>query len=95
MKKIDYRADHLRPAEFKRGRSSIFDEARSGSSKTATTDEMIDYLHEIVTNDRRLALREIKEAADNLYDRAHNILHEELGTRKLSGRWVPRLLTVD
>ena len=28
-------------------------------------------------------------------ERVHNILHQHLGMKKLSARWVPRLLTVD
>ena len=64
-------------ADFKRGRTSIFDEERSGQLKTLTKDEMIDYVHEIVINGRRLTLKQIVEAAGILYERAHNILHEE------------------
>lgn len=40
-------------AEFKRGRTNIFYEERSERPRTATT-EMIDYVHEIVMDDRRL-----------------------------------------
>ncbi|KAL6438790.1 hypothetical protein ACFW04_004645 [Cataglyphis niger] len=43
--------------KFKRGRTSIFDKKCSGQSKTM--DVMIDYIHQIVTDDRRLTLREI------------------------------------
>ena len=50
-------------AEFKRSRRSIYDKECSGWSKTVTTDEMIDYVHEIVNNDRRLILKELAEAA--------------------------------
>ncbi|EFN89088.1 hypothetical protein EAI_07471, partial [Harpegnathos saltator] len=50
------------PAEFKRGRKSIFDEERSGRSKTATADETTDYVHRIVMDDRRLALKKITKA---------------------------------
>jgi len=38
-------------AEFKYGRTSIFNEERSGRPKIATTDEMIDYVHQIVMDD--------------------------------------------
>ena len=40
-------------------------------------------------------MREIAEAAGVSYEQAYNILHEELGMRKLSARRVPHLLTVD
>ena len=46
-------------AEFKRGKTRIFYKDRSAGRKTATTDEMIDYVHEIVINHCRLILREI------------------------------------
>ena len=40
----------------------------------------------------------MREQADMVkisVDRVHNILHEHLHRKKLSTRWVPRLLTVD
>jgi len=45
--------------------------------------------------DRRLKIREIAETVGVLKDRVGHILHEILGMRKLSARWVPRLLTPD
>src|SRR5436190_21126688 len=41
-------------AEFKRGRESLGDDERSGRSKTATTDENIAKVHEMVLDDRRI-----------------------------------------
>jgi histone-lysine N-methyltransferase SETMAR len=80
-------------ADFKRGRTSTNDEQRSGRPKTATSEEMVQKLHKIVLNDRRLKLVEIAEAVGISKERAHHILCEVLGMRKLSARWVPRLLT--
>ena len=56
---------------------------------------MIDKIHDIVFNDRRLKVREISETVNISVGCVWQILHECLGMRKLSARWVPRLLTVD
>ena len=82
-------------AEYKRGRTSIFDEERSGRPKTATTDEMVDLVHQTVTKDRQLTVMDITEACEISSERVHKILHQDLDMRKLSARWVPRLLTID
>ena len=56
---------------------------------------MIEKIHDIVLNDRRLKVREIIETVKISVGRVWHILHECLGMRKLSARWVPRLLTAD
>ena len=56
---------------------------------------MIDKIHDIVLNDRRLKVREISETVNISVGRVWHILHECLGMRKLSAKWVPRLLTAD
>ena len=81
--------------EFRSGRSSTEDAARPGRPKEVTTEETVNKVHDIVLADRRLKLREIAEMVGISTERVHNILHEFLGMRKLSARWVPRLLTVD
>lgn len=81
--------------EFKRGRRSTEDESRSGRPKEATTDEMITKVHDLVLNDRRLKVRVIADTIGISKERVGHILHEHLHMRKLSARWVPRLLTED
>lgn len=81
--------------EFKSGRTSVLDEERPGRPIKVTTEEMVNKIHDIVLADHRVKIREIAEIANISTERVHNILREKLGMRKLSARWVPRLLTVE
>jgi predicted DNA-binding transcriptional regulator len=63
--------------------------------KTASTEDNVTKIHDLVLADRRLKVREIAETVGISKDRVGHILHEILGMRKLSVRWVPRLLTPD
>lgn len=81
--------------KFKRGRTRTFDAPRSGRPIVATTEEIIDKIHGIVMNDRRVRMVEIARAIGISIEQVHKILHEDLGMKTLSARWVPRLLTVD
>ena len=78
--------------EFKRGRSSTIDKNRSGSPVEATTPEMIDKIHDVVLSDRRIKMREVVETPGISQGTMFSILHEKLGVKKISSRWVPRLL---
>ena len=49
----------------------------------------------MILADRRRKVREVAEAVGVSYGTVFNILHNSLGMRKLSARWVPQLLTVD
>ena len=81
--------------EFKRGRKSLGDDERSGRPKTATNDENIAKVHQMVLDDHRIKVKEIAEVMDMSKERVCHILNQHLGMRKLSARWVPRLLTVN
>jgi transposase len=48
-------------AEFKRGRTSLEDDPREGRPKNATTPEIIEQVHDMILDDRRMKLREIAE----------------------------------
>ena len=81
-------------AEFKR-RESLEDDPRSGRPSTATTQENIDRIHQMVMNDRRLTISHLANVISISRERVENILHNEPGMSKVSARWVPRILTPD
>jgi len=48
-------------AEFKLGRTSFEDDPREGRPKSATTPEIIEQVHDMVLDDRRINVLEISE----------------------------------
>ncbi|XP_025161796.1 histone-lysine N-methyltransferase SETMAR-like [Harpegnathos saltator] len=81
--------------EFRCGRTSTSDAERSGRPKEVVTPEIVDKIHGMILDDRRMKVREVAEAVGISTERVHHILHEYLDMKKLSARWVPRLLTLD
>ena len=47
--------------EFQRGRTSVFDEPLPGTPKTATTEDKMKQIHDLVLADRLMKVREIAE----------------------------------
>jgi histone-lysine N-methyltransferase SETMAR len=82
-------------AQFKRGRTSLEVDPREGRLKSATTPEIIEQVHDMLSDDRRMKVREIAETIGISKERVGYILREELDMKKLCSRWVPRLLTAD
>ena len=78
---------------FKRGHASTKDEHRSGCLVEVTTPEMIGKIHDIVLSNQRIEMREIVEATGISQGTVFSILHEKLGAKKISARWLPRLLS--
>jgi len=73
-------------AQFKRGRTSLEDDPREGHPKSAITPEIIEQVHKMVLDDRRMKVREIAETIDISKERVGYILHEELDMKKLCAR---------
>lgn len=81
--------------EFKEGRES-FESKRGHHQKTLVrTEENVDRVRNILTSDRRLTIADLSLSTGLAEKTIHRILTEDLGLKKLTARWVPRLLTDD
>ena len=79
--------------EFKRGRTSLEDEARSGRPLDATNEEMCKKVRDLVYSDRRIQVEEIVQALGISHGSVSTILHDRLGMRMLTAHWVPKSLS--
>lgn len=80
-------------SEFQRGRDRLTDNPREGRPKTAVTQENIEAVRKMITEDRHVTYREIQASLGISGTPINEILHKELGVRKLISRWIPHLLT--
>jgi len=82
-------------AQFKHGDFSNRDAPRPGRPKTVTTPDIIDQIHELMLEDRRILAKSIAEQLGISPERVGSIIHEYLDMRKLSAKWVPKCLNED
>ena len=79
-------------AQFKRGDVSTCDAPRPRRHKTVTTPEIIDQIHELILEDRRISAKSIAEQLGISRKRVGSIIHEDLDMRELSAKWVQKCL---
>ena len=79
--------------EFKRSRTSLKDETRSGRLSDATDEEMCNKVRDLVYSDRRIKVEEIANALHISHGSVSKTLHDRLGMHKLTARWVPKSLS--
>ena len=79
--------------EFKRSRTSLEDEARSGRPLDATDEEMYKKVRDLVYSGRRIQVEEIAQALGISHGSVSTILHDCLGMHKLTVCWVPIFLS--
>ena len=79
--------------EFKGSRMSLEEEARSGHPLDATDEEMCKKARDLVYSDRQIQKEEIAQALGISHGSVSTILHDRLGMRKLTSRWVPKILS--
>ena len=79
--------------EFKRCRTSLEDETRSGRPSDATDEEMCNKVRDLVYSDRRIKVEEMANALHISHGSVSTTLHNRLGMHKLTARWVPKSLS--
>jgi transposase len=70
-------------AEFKCGHTGLEDDPREGCPKSATTPEIIEEVHDMVLDGRRMKVLKIAETTGISKERVGYILHKELDMKKL------------
>ena len=60
-----------------------------------TIPEIIDQIHELISEDRQISAKSIAEQLIISRERIGSIIHEDLDMRKLFAKWVPKCLNVD
>jgi len=60
-----------------------------------TTPVIIDQIHDLILEDRRISAKSIAEQLGISRERVGSIIHEDLYMRKLSAKWVPKCLNAD
>ena len=79
--------------EFKSGRTSLEDEARSECPLDATNEEMCKKVRDLVYSDRRIQVEEIAQALGISHVSVITILHDCLLMCKVTAHWVPKSLS--
>jgi len=82
-------------AQFIRGDFSTCDAPRPGQPTTVTTPEIIDKIHELILEDRRISAKSIAEQLGISRERVGSIIHEDLDMQKLSAKRGPKGLNAD
>ncbi|KAI6647415.1 hypothetical protein LOD99_12411 [Oopsacas minuta] len=79
--------------DFRRERTSLQDEARSGQPSTAVTPETIAAAETLIKEDSRINYEQFAETLKIGKATINTILHDYLGVRGLLARWIPHNLS--
>jgi len=80
---------------FRDGCTSVESDARSGRLSTSRNDELIDQVRTLVMQDRRVTVRELVEKVVISTGSVHSILTDDLAMRRVSAKFVPKLLRME
>jgi len=79
--------------QFKEGRTSCENKLKEPRPNTSRSEDMIERVEQMVMEDRCLNVKQIAANAGISVGSVDTILHDDLKMRKVSARWVPRMLT--
>ena len=79
--------------KFKNGVTSVEDSPRPGPAFTAVTEDNIAAVENVIQENRRVTVKEVTSLLDISVRSAHHIIHDDLKSRKVCARWVPKRLT--
>jgi len=82
-------------AQFKRVDFCTCDAPRPGRPKTVTIPDIIDQIHQLILEDRRISAKSTAEQLGISRERVGSIIHEDLEMKKLSAKWVSKCLKED
>jgi len=80
-------------ARFKRGRTSLEDDERSGRPSTSSTPKNVETIRRLVHEDRRRAIMDIAAIVNVSYGTVQAILTCDSNMHRVGTKFVPRLLT--
>mgnify|MGYP003623263763 CR=1 FL=1 len=81
--------------QFKEGRTSCDNEPKQPRPRTSRSAANIERVEKLVLEDRRVSVKSIASKVGISVGSVHTIMHDDLKMRKVSSRWVPRMLTED
>jgi len=80
---------------FKDGSTSVDSEPRRGWPSTSRNDNVINQVRNLVMQDRRITVRELAGEVRVGIGSVHTTLTADLGLRRVSAKFVPKLLTME
>ena len=80
---------------FKDGATSVDSEPRHSRPSTSRNDNGIKEVRTLVMQDCRITVRELTDRVGVSIGSVHTILTADLGLRRVSAKFVPKLLTVE
>lgn len=77
---------------FREGRMSVEDDKGRGRKRSIDATS-VDAIKDVVLSNRRVTIRDVCDVTGHSYGTVNRIITGELNMRKVSSRWIPRLLT--